>query len=288
MGATAITLTVLNRLLEPLKLASNALKVYLESQEIPRLPSGYKDEVGVLLKDLQFSIEVFDNLIDSKQQAITILSHDLRRPCAGIIMSLDMLEDEMSNPDRDTVLKNMKTLANEQLTLMESTLSNLRNESQTQGKLEKADIDLKQLLDEVIESLKVPLNQKNIDVIFECDTELKTLGNVSAFRQVFTNLIGNAIKFSHSVESIRIQATKDISGINIDVIDNGLGFKQEVSEALFKPFTEHSRLGSQGESTPGMGLFIARRFVNKHFGKLTATSEGPDKGATFPIYLPVE
>lgn len=206
-------------------------------------------------------------------------------PLIGLILYLIFNTSALSTP---TILKNMKTLANEQLTLMESTLSNLRNESQTQGKLEKANIDLKQLLDEVIESLKVPLDQKNIDVIFECDTELKTLGNVSAFRQVFTNLIGNAIKFSHSGESIRIQAKKDISGITIDVIDNGLGFKQEVSEALFKPFTEHSRLGSQGESTQGMGLFIARRFINKHFGKLTATSKGPNKGATFSIYLPVE
>ena len=137
-------------MLEPIKLASSSLKVYLESQQLPNLPTNYKDEVGVLLKDLQFSIEVFDNLIDSKQQAIVILSHDLRNPCSGILMSLDLLDNEESESDRESILKNIKTLANNQLTLMESTLSNLKNESQTQGKLEKKSLNLNQILRNVM------------------------------------------------------------------------------------------------------------------------------------------
>ncbi|MDW5289139.1 HAMP domain-containing sensor histidine kinase [Formosa sp. PL04] len=287
LGATAITLAILNKLLEPIKLASNTLKMYLESQQLPTLPTNFKDEVGVLLKDLQFSIEVFDNLIDSKQQTIAILSHDLRNPCSGILMSLDLLEDEESISEREIILKNIKSLAEDQLTLMESTLSNLRSETQTQGKLEKSELNLKEIITTVIASQTDALEEKNIDLVFNCTTELMINGNETAFRQIFINLISNAIKFSQKGGTIWINAIKTNSEINIDIIDQGLGFKKEVSEALFKPFTEHSRLGSKGESSQGMGLFIARRFVNKHFGKLTAKSEGTDQGATFSIHLPL-
>jgi signal transduction histidine kinase len=287
LGATAITLAILNKLLEPIKLASNSLKLYLENQQLPNLPTNYTDEVGVLLKDLQFSIEVFDNLIDSKQQAIAILSHDLRSPCAGIIMLLDILATEESEKERDIILKNIKTLANNQFKLMESTLANLRNESQTQGKLEKKELDLTQLLHQVIDGLKHSLENKNIELLLNCSNHLLINANETAFKQVFSNLIGNAIKFSQPGGKIYINAKKDESEIKIEVVDEGFGFKKEVAEALFKPFTEHSRKGSKGEASQGMGLFIARRFVNKHSGKLIASSEGPNRGATFSIQLPL-
>lgn len=287
LAATAITLAILNKLLEPIKLASSSLRLYLENQQLPNLPTNYTDEVGILLKDLQFSIEVFDNLIDSKQQAIAILSHDLRNPVAGIIMLLDILEAEKSESEKVIIIKNLKTLANNQFKLMESTLANLRNESQTQGKLEKKDLDLAQIINQVIDDLKLNLETKNIDIVFNCTNELMINGNETAFKQVFNNLIGNAIKFSQPGSQIKVNAKKDESEIKIEVIDEGLGFKKDAAEALFKPFTEHSRKGSKGESSQGMGLFIARRFVNKHSGKLIATSLGPNKGATFSIYLPL-
>lgn len=287
LGATAITLAILNKLLEPIKLARNSLKIYLENQELPSLPTNFTDEVGELLKDLQFSIEVFDNLIDSKQQAIAILSHDLRNPCSGIIMIMELLKDEENISEREILLATIKTLAQQQLAIMESSLSNLRNESKTQGKLEKTELNLKVILNEVIANQKLALENKNISLSFNCASDLEISGNETAFRQVFINLISNAIKFSHASGTILIIAEKTKSAINIEVIDQGLGFKPEVAEALFKPFTEHSRAGTKGESTQGMGLFITRRFVNKHSGKLIAKSDGPNKGATFSIHLPL-
>jgi signal transduction histidine kinase len=287
LGATAITLIILNKLLEPIKLARNALKVYLESQEVPSLPTNFKDEVGELLKDLQFSIEVFDKLIDSKQQTITILSHDLRNPCSGIITLIDLLREEESISEREVLMTNIKSLAEQQLTLMESTLSNLRNESKTQGKLEKVDLNLKEIITKVIANQKADLERKNIDLLFNCTTELVIKGNETAFKQVFTNLINNAIKFSHDGGKIWINAEKSKTEINIDIIDQGLGFNKDISEILFKPFTEYSRLGTRGEPSQGMGLFITRRFVNKHSGKLIGKSEGLNKGATFSIQLPL-
>ena len=287
LGATAITLFILTKLLEPIKLARNTLKAYLESQELPTLPINFTDEIGELLKDLQFSIEVFDNLIDSKQQTIAILSHDLRNPCSGIIMLIDLLKQEEIASEREILMTNIKSLAEQQLALMESTLSNLRNESKTQGKLEKVDLNLKEIIIDIIATQKVVLDNKNIDLFFDCSTDLVIRGNETAFRQIFINLINNAIKFSETNGKIWINATKSRTEINIDIIDEGLGFREDQKEALFKPFTEYSRLGTKGESSQGMGLFITRRFVNKHSGRLIAKSGGLNKGSTFSIQLPL-
>jgi len=287
LGATAMTLIILNRLIAPIRLARNTLKNYLENQTLPNLPVNFEDEAGELLKDLQFSIEVFDNLIDTKQQAIEVLSHDLRSPCAGILMLVDLLKVEENENDRKTLLENIDKLAHEQLTLMENTLSNLRNESETQGKLKKIKLNLNAILIEVIDSQEPAIENKKIDLIFNCPKELNIIGNYSAFRQVFTNVISNAIKFSQTGGKVWINAEKTKTSVEINVTDEGLGFKKKIAEALFKPFTEHSRKGSNNEPTQGMGLFIARRFVNKHSGKLTAKSEGPNKGATFTIILPL-
>lgn len=286
--ATALTLYILNKLLLPLKIGRNALKAYLENQELPNLPTHFTDEVGELLRDLQFSIEVFDDLIDSKQQAIAILSHDLRNPSSGILMSVELLEDKEDDTiDRDYLISSIKKLANKQISLMESTLSNLKNESQTQGKLKKVELNLEEIISDTIVDQQVALEDKNLELLFNRDAELVINGNETAFKQVFTNLISNAIKFSKTGGKIWIDAKKTNKAISIDIKDEGVGFKKEVAEALFKPFTEYSRRGSKGEVSHGMGLFIARRFVNKHSGKLTARSKGPGKGATFSIQLPL-
>ena len=285
--ATAFTLFILHKLLEPIKLASYSLKEYLENQKLPNLPTNFKDEVGLLLKDLQFSIEVFDNLIDSKQQTIAILSHDLRNPCHGILMLLELLEHEENKVERDLMLKNIKSLANNQLILMENTLSNLKSESQTQGNLEKKPLNLGVLINDVIITQKAALENKQIELLFKNDDKLLIIGNETAFIQIFVNLISNAIKFSLMGGKVWIKVEKTEAEISINVIDEGLGFKKEFSEELFKPFTTHASLGTNGERSHGMGLFIARRFVNKHSGKLTAKSEGPNQGATFSIQLPI-
>ena len=285
--ATAVTLAILNKLLEPIKLASYSLKEYLESQKLPNLPTNFKDEVGLLLKDLQFSIEVFDNLIDSKQQTIAILSHDLRNPCFGILMLLDLLEHEEDTVERDLMLKHIKSLVNNQLILMENTLANLKSETQTQGNLEKKQLNLAAIIKDAITSQKAALENNHIEILVKSNDDLLIIGNETAFNQVFVNLISNAIKFSVTGGKIWINANKTETEICIDIIDQGLGFKKELSEELFKPFTTHSSLGTNGERSQGMGLFIARRFVNKHSGKLTANSEGPNQGATFSICLPI-
>ncbi|MDX1447030.1 HAMP domain-containing sensor histidine kinase [Lishizhenia sp.] len=287
LGATALTLFVLNKLLAPLKLAKSSLKNYLENQELPNLPLDFNDEIGELLKDLQFSIKTFDHLIESKQNTIEILSHDLRSPCNNINTLLDMYQKKTDPKDRAIIIEHIRTTTNQQLELITNTLINLRDESITQGKLKKERLNLNHIIHDVINAQKAALDNKKIKLRLNAQSELNINGNETAFRQVFNNLIGNAIKFSETNSEIIIASQIFKSQMRIDIIDQGIGFDNSISEALFKPFTEYSRKGTKNEPSEGMGLFISRRFINKHSGTLEATSPGPNQGSTFTIQLPL-
>ncbi|WP_332914228.1 hypothetical protein [Algoriphagus boritolerans] len=78
--ATAATLYILNRLLEPLIVSKNALEAYINTRTLPNLPVGFKDEAGILMQKVQTALMSMDEFVQAKQDMITLLSHDLRAP----------------------------------------------------------------------------------------------------------------------------------------------------------------------------------------------------------------
>jgi signal transduction histidine kinase len=106
-------------------------------------------------------------------------------------------------------------------------------------------------------------------------------------RQLFQNLIGNALKFHKPGEKpmVQVRSVSDTdSGCQIVVEDNGIGFEEQYLETIFAPFQRlHAR--SEYEGT-GMGLAICKKIVERHGGSITATST-PGAGSTFIIQLPL-
>lgn len=103
-------------------------------------------------------------------------------------------------------------------------------------------------------------------------------------RQVLTNLIGNALKYSPNETSVEVRLMPERDGVLIEVKDYGIGFSDNDRDAIFTPFGRASNSGA----VPGlgMGLFIAREIVERHGGDLTAVSEGEGLGATMSLWLP--
>lgn len=287
LGATGGTLFVLNKLLEPLKLSRKSLKSYLENQELPNLPTHFTDEMGELMKDLQFALQTLDQLMETKQNTIAVLSHDLKSPSLTINMLADMLRKDKSEEEKHQIIEHIKTTVNEQLSLISTVLENLKNEEQTQGKLHKEQLNLKEVINDVILTQHVALKDKSIKLNFNPIGDLPYEGNKLALKQVFTNLIHNAIKFSELNGEINILSEVLKGEMKIDVVDQGIGFDNKHAEDLFNPFTKHARKGTKDENSGGMGLYISRRFITKHSGTLAAKSDGPNTGATFTLHLPL-
>jgi PAS domain S-box-containing protein len=218
-----------------------------------------------------------------------IASHDLQEPLRKIQAFGDRLKakynDALSDTGRD-YLARMLDAAGRMQTLINDLLSFSRVTTKAQP---FAPVDLDKILREVLSDLEVRIEQTHGRV------EAGPLGTIDAdalqMRQLFQNLIGNALKFHKQGESplIRIQGQRTTSGspaprIDITFVDNGIGFNQKYADQIFVIFQRlHGR--SQYEGT-GVGLAVVKKIVERHGGVITAESK-EGEGATFRVALPV-
>jgi PAS domain S-box-containing protein len=218
-----------------------------------------------------------------------VASHDLQEPLRKVQAFGDRLKakynDVLDDTGRD-YLKRMFDAAGRMQTLINDLLSYSRVTTKAQP---FAAVDLDKILREVLSDLEVRIEQTHGRM------EVSPLGTIDAdalqMRQLFQNLIGNALKFHKEGESpvIRIQGRPpndaSLPRLEITIADNGIGFDQKYADRIFVIFQRlHGR--SQYEGT-GVGLAVCKKIVERHGGVITAESK-PGEGATFTILLPVK
>ncbi|MES2701081.1 MAG: HAMP domain-containing sensor histidine kinase [Bacteroidota bacterium] len=270
-----------NKLVQPLRLAKDGLTNYRANHDMPELPVEYDDEAGLLLNEIQTTITKLDTLITEKSDMIDLLSHDLRSP-VGRILSLSGLikTDEPDQKDlyADYISNECKGL----LRLLENILLMLKEDTMT---FRLVSVNLKQLISETVSFFDFAVAEKNLNLKVSIDESLYILVQADLFTQAVRNIIGNAIKFSSDGKAILISGRQDVDHIAISIRDEGLGFVPSDIKRLFDRFTGAGKKGTHGETSIGLGLYLSKKIVERHGGKLLAESDGPNKGATFTIIL---
>jgi PAS domain S-box-containing protein len=251
---------------------------------------GSISDISVRKKTEEEKATIAERVMQSNQELqafASVASHDLQEPLRKIQACGEQLwEDhlrELPEEGRE-YLQRMLSAADR----MQSLISDLLRLSQvtTQAR-PMVSLDLTHVVYEVVEDLEVRVTQSDghVDVgalpIIQADA--------SQIRQLFLNLIGNALKFRrHGVNPIVTIAgtlTGEGSWCEIRVTDNGIGFDPKYLARIFMPFQRlHTRQAYEGS---GMGLAICRKIVERHNGTITATSI-PEQGSTFVITLPVK
>ena len=153
------------------------------------------------------------------------------------------------------------------------------------GKLTLAqqDVVLQDVLTSVVQFLNGPAKERGLRLTTELPAApAKLLGDEDRLKQVFVNLIANAIKYTEAGE-IRVQLTRDGEAFLVEVEDTGRGIAPADLERIFDKF---ERVGVQTEEGAGLGLPIARDIVALHRGRLWAESQ-PGKGSRFLVQLPI-
>lgn len=285
--ATAVTLFILNRLIRPIAVAKDALRDYLEAKVLPQLPTTYADEVGVLLRDIQNTVVAIDELLNEKKDLVAMLSHDLRTPTITTLDTVRLLRESPEERENlEPYLENLDQVSQKQLALMDSVLALLRQEDQIGKALETKPMSLALLVRGAILQLQMPLVQKKLQVKQEIPADVMVRVEPTSFEQVLSNLLVNALKFSHPDGIIWIKAEQTPTDTKLTVSDAGMGFSPENSERLFDRFTQFRQVGTAGEATNGIGLFLCQKIMHRHGGHLTASSPGKGQGATFTLHLP--
>ncbi len=283
--ATGVTLWVLNKLIKPIATASKALDDYRGSRKLPVLPTEYTDEAGLLLCNIQESINEAETFINEKQDLVYMLSHDLKN-FAGNPQGLAKLIIS-ENPSES--VKNLAELICESTELQFRYIENFIKLLKEQDEIVKVNQEVKTVLFSNIvpfinEQVEQRLLDKNIklDLVLDCE-KAKLKIDEGLLTQVVVNLISNAVKFSYFDSEIKVRIFSENAKLIVTVKDNGMGFDKNQIEELFKKFTKMSRLGTANEGSTGIGLYLCKKIIERNKGRLTASSEGKNKGAEFRI-----
>lgn len=218
-----------------------------------------------------------------------VASHDLQEPLRKIQAFGTILEEEYAETlgEGNDYLKRMRSAAARMSTLIEDLLEFSRVTTHAKSPKE---INLQAIVSDVLEDLETRIKDTHGTV------SVGTLPVLSAdptqMRQLFQNIIGNALKFHRPDVAPEVSVTAAISSptaeahgtYKIEIRDNGVGFDEKYLDRIFAVFQRlHSRDSYDGT---GIGLAVCRKIVEKHGGTITATSI-PGKGSTFIITLPI-
>ena len=244
-------------------------------------------------KMLQLNLELEDRIKERTSQLQTSnndleafaysVSHDLRAPLRAITgYSIILMEDCEKSLNEDGI--KYLGLINQNAQRMDKLITDLLALSKVSLSDKKySTVDMFAMTSGIISEIVPPERKK--EITFEVDPLPEVYADPTLIRQVWTNLILNAIKYSGRKDHpmIRIQARDNEQLIAFSVEDNGIGFNQEIAQNLFQPF---QRLFTEDEfEGTGIGLTIVKRIVERHGGKVWAEGK-QNQGAKFYFSIP--
>ena len=145
------------------------------------------------------------------------------------------------------------------------------------------------MVKEAVNTMKSSAKLKNIKITSDIQTDLPELFiDKDRVKQVITNLIGNAIKFSPEDTTITVRAKKEKEEILFEVQDQGRGIPKEKQKMIFEKFYQVDQGLDRQAGGIGLGLSISMAIISAHGGKIEVESPGPEKGSTFRFTLPIE
>jgi signal transduction histidine kinase len=222
-----------------------------------------------------------------KDAFISMASHELRNPLTALKMQATLLHRQLARQGLQAsapALSRMETQINTITRLVEELLDVSKIQT---GKLEyrQETVDLDALLWEIAETMQQAHPSHRI--LVRGAVRVSLIGDRDRLGQVFTNLLGNAIKYSPDAESVEMELSASPETVTIRVRDHGLGIQQEQRDKIFERF--YRATGPNPRAIPGlgMGLYIVAEIVKSHGGTITVDST-VGKGSTFTVTFPTE
>ncbi len=227
---------------------------------------------------------------EMKLDFVAMSAHELRTPLTAVRGYLSILMEEMSNKlntEQQGWVKKAFASTNNLAALVENLLSISRIEKHNL-KLEFAQSDWREVLQEVISNFKLQADQKEIDITLKVQEALPKI-SVDRFRmsEVLSNLLANAVTYSKPGSKIEVSSYVEENQVVTSIKDTGEGIPGSALSRLFTKFFRVAGALEQGSKGTGLGLYISKAIVEMHHGKIWAKSK-LGVGSTFSFSLPLE
>ena len=243
--------------------------------------------------ELRKSKKLADDANKSKSLFLANMSHEIRTPMNAILGFTELLQRgyDRSAQETDKYLRTIHTSGKFLLELINDILDLSKVEAGNLN-VERIKCYPHKIIAETINVLSVKAQEKGIKLDFEVSGHIPEYidSDPVRLRQIITNLVGNAIKFTDSGGvSVKAYTMGDIhqSQFAIDITDSGIGMTKEQANNIFNPFVQADNSITRRFGGTGLGLSISKKFVEALGGNITVKSI-PDKGSTFTVLLAVE
>jgi len=225
----------------------------------------------------------------TKNMFFSIIAHDLKGPLGSFVQLLQLFKDnfnEISNEEKLDYLNILIGLSNKTNNLLEDLLLWSRIQMNSID-FSVQNVKLIDLANEAVDQLSQKAKEKNIQIEVEINNKLQVCVNANSVITVIRNILSNAIKFSHSESTVKINARLKEKDVIIAIQDNGLGIPEENINKLFKIETAFSTYGTNKEKGTGLGLILCKELIQKNGGKIWLQSK-ENEGTTIYFSLPLE
>ena len=224
-----------------------------------------------------------------KDEFLATLAHELRNPLAPILNALELLR--LSNDTGEMVRKQRERMERQvaQLIRLVEDLLDVSRINTGKLRLNLEAVSIQEVLEAAVDMSRPQLQKAGLAFTADVPEEPVILqGDRVRLTQVFANLLNNAAKFTESGGSVALSVAPAPAHVAVAVRDTGVGIPAELLPKLFGLFTQVDRSLNRSQGGLGIGLALAQRLVEMHGGTITAHSEGPEKGATFQVTLPLQ
>jgi signal transduction histidine kinase len=249
-----------------------------------------REETARLAKKLNQANIRLRELDELKTEFMSIASHQLRTPLSVIKGYISLIEDgAYGNINKKTggILQKMYE-SNEHLIKLVDEFLNITRMEQGRLKYSFVKTDLSKLIQNAARELRVKIRGRQLSLVFHNNLKERTdiLLDAEKIYQVIYNFFDNAIKYT-SKGSVDVFLEQEHSGLAVRVRDTGVGFDGDDGANFFQKFYRGKNVRNvEAVTGTGLGLYVARKFVEAHSGKIWARSKGVGKGSEFGFWLP--
>lgn len=286
--AAGVTWHITRRLQAPLLVLTDAARELSRGHLATRVPeSGSGPEFDTLGSAFNRMAGQLQQTEDTRRRLLSDLAHELTTPITTLKLCCEGLREGVTVWDEDT--DRVITEQTDRLARLTKDIKDVSRAEEGRMALEPEVVPVSELIRSAAHAQRETFSRHHINLVTEADSASGLAVNVDRRRmgQVLDNLLDNALRHTPPDGSVRLFARQSGNEVEIIVADTGEGIPPDQLAHIFERFYRGDTARDRDRGGSGIGLTISRAIIDAHGGGLTGASEGPGRGATFTVALPI-